>query len=207
MTPNEPSNLKPEATNEHPPASESITTSSTETKPGQKKKKSWVIGISLLLILSCLLIFFVIRYGRQISNDNPIFPGNSGSVVDGELALMDYEEIKAELQSKVDESYMNLKMNLNPVFNGIDGLGNLFIQNSASNPSNIQVRIYLEDTDNLIYMSPIVKPNQSIPEDYLTYTDGLEPGTYNCLAMFSILDPETNTVTSETGIKINLIIL
>lgn len=182
------------------------TVETTETTEKPKEKRTKIFGKVCLVVGVIVLILLLLTQCGKKENETPSPQGNNSAIVDGELDLMDYEEIKAGLQSKVDESYMNLKINLNPVFDGLKGKGNLFIQNSASNRSNIQVHIYLEETNELIYVSPILKPNQSISEDVLTNTENLSQGSYKALAMFSILNPETEEKTSETGIKINLTI-
>lgn len=179
------------------------TTLVQENTPVVKQKKSPLVPVLLLAILIVLLLLLFTKQGIP-SSDAPSNQGNSSAIVDGELDLMGYEEIKAGLQSKVDESYMNLKINLNPVFNDVKGKGNLMIQNSSSNKSNIQVSIYLEESNELIYTSPILKPNQSISEDQLTHPEKVTTGTHKALAMFSILNPETDEKVSETGIKITL---
>lgn len=179
------------------------TTLVQENTPVVKQKKSPLVPVLLLAILIVLLLLLFTKQGIP-SSDVPSNQGNSSAIVDGELDLMGYEEIKAGLQSKVDESYMNLKINLNPVFNDVKGKGNLMIQNSSSNKSNIQVSIYLEESNELIYTSPILKPNQSISEDQLTHPEKVTTGTHKALAMFSILNPETDEKVSETGIKITL---
>lgn len=179
------------------------TTLVQENTPVVKQKKSPLVPVLLLAILIVLLLLLFTKQGIP-SSDAPSNQGNSSAIVDGELDLMGYEEIKAGLQSKVDESYMNLKINLNPVFNDVKGKGKLMIQNSSSNKSNIQVSIYLEESNELIYTSPILKPNQSISEDQLTHPEKVTTGTHKALAMFSILNPETDEKVSETGIKITL---
>ena len=177
-----------------------------ENKKPEEKKNNSLIHILLGAILVVLLLLLLTQcQGKEEEGTQPP-QGNDSAIIDGELELMGYEEIKAGLQSKVDESYMNLKINLNPVFEGLNGKGNLMIQNSKSNMSNIQVSIYLEETNQLIYTSPVLKPNQSISEDVLTETENLEPGTHKALAMFSILNPETGDKTSETGIKLTITI-
>lgn len=193
-----------EVTEEVVTTEELLNESETPQQPEEKKNK--MLGRILIIVGVIILILLLLtQCGRN--NENGSLPqGNNSAIVDGELDLMDYEEIKAGLQSKVDESYMNLKINLNPVFEGLNGKGNLFIQNSSSNHSNIQVHIYLEENDELVYVSPVLKPNQSISEDVLTNTENLSSGSHKALAMFSIIDPETNEKTSETGIKINLTI-
>lgn len=185
-----------------------VTNEGTESETEiRKTKKNKLVGKILLAIALIILMLLLLKQCYNNEMDNPMGPqGNNSAIVDGELDLMDYEQIKAGLQAEVDKSYMNLIINLNPVFNGLNEKGNLFIQNSASNRSNIQVHIYLEETNDLIYVSPILKPNQSVPEDVLTNTENLTTGTHKCLAMFSVLNPETGEKTSETGIKINLTI-
>ena len=179
-----------------------------EEKPTEPTKKKSMLGKVLIIIaIIALILLLLTQCGKNEDETSDGTPGgNTSAIVDGELDLMDYEEIKAGLQAKVDDSYMNLKINLNPVFEGLDGKGNLFIQNTSTNRSNIQVHITLEETGELVYVSPVLKPNQSISEDTLTNTENVTTGSHKALAMFSIINPETGEKTSETGIKINLTI-
>ena len=184
---------------------ESTTNEKNTTEP--TKKKSVLGKVLIVIAIIALILLLLTQCGKKEDGTSEQTPtGNSSAIVDGELDLMDYEEIKAGLQAKVDDSYMNLKINLNPVFEGLDGKGNLFIQNTSTNRSNIQVHITLEETGELVYVSPVLKPNQSISEDTLTNTENVATGSHKALAMFSIINPETGEKTSETGIKINLTI-
>lgn len=165
-----------------------------------KIPRQWIIGgIGLFLLL--LVIGMVVKFSNQ-TEDCLYCGGNSDALVDGELERLSYEELKASLQSEVDKSYMNLKININPVFESGKSKGNLMIQNSKDNLSNMKVFIFMEDTKELLYESPIIAPNQSVVEDVLI--KDLDAGTYNCVATFYILDPETHQKINEAGIKITL---
>lgn len=121
-------------------------------------------------------------------------------VSSGAINMANYDEIKAGLQAKTDASYVNYRINSNPIFQ--NGKGNVLIQNSASNTGLLQVEILRESDNVILYKSPVLKPNEHV-ENGEIYTK-VKSGEYPAIAMFRLYNAETESLMGETGIKIKV---
>ncbi len=79
-----------------------------------------------------------------------------------------------------------------------------FIGNPKENKELVQVRIYLEDTGEELYASPVLKPGER--QVYGEIDPALAPGAYPAVAVFTLLDADgRNAVGSmETGVTITI---
>lgn len=191
--------------NEEPTSTTVQTSQAPSNEASKKSRRRRLVGLVILIILALLLLTQCNK--PPMTDNDPSGPViGDGSANNGGLDMKGYDEIKAGLQSQVDASYMNFKINLHPVFSSPTGTGNLMIENTASNPYSMVVNIFLCDevgnpTD-LVYASPILTPDQSISEDKLT--ESLDAGTYQALAMFMVLEEDNETLKSQSGMRIQL---
>lgn len=169
-----------------------------DDRTNNRKQLKRVFLVFVLIIIIILLLLSL----RRCENEESMMFGN-GSVSDGALQLGDYDEIKAGLQAGVDESYMNLKINLNIEVNSETGEAILMIQNTDGNKYNAKVDIYLDnETEDHMYVSPLIKPNQFIEKDKLIAP--LEKGEHKAVAIFTVLEEETNKPVNQMGVKLTL---
>lgn len=129
----------------------------------------------------------------------------NGNVQDGTLDLTNSEEIKAMLQANVDKSAMTYRININPIFESGQAEGELMIENVADNQYLLQVEIIEEASSKQIYISPVLKPDQSIEKGTLTYD--LPEGKHKAIAYFRCYEKETQVIVGEVGMKINITVL
>ena len=164
------------------------------------KKERNKINYLLVLIIIILLLLLGLK---NCENTGDGLNFGNGSVNDGALTLGDYDEIKAGLQAGVDESYMNFKINLNVSVDSRTQEAILMIQNTEGNKYNVKVDIYLaNEEEDHVYVSPLVKPNQFIEADKLTTS--LPIGEHEALAVFTVLEDETNKMINQIGVKLTL---
>lgn len=167
----------------------------------------------ILIFLSFSLLSAGIGLGVSLSKNNidkkdiplvnKLVLNKNNNVMKGELDLSNSKEIEMKLQSDVDESYVNYKINVNPIFKDGKSEGNLMIQNSPNNKGILQVDI-LDENNELIYQSPSLEPNQFIEKDVLL--KHLPKGDYDTIAYFKTFDKDTLIQTGESGFKIKLTI-
>jgi hypothetical protein len=117
-----------------------------------------------------------------------IFPGK-GDAEDGHLPNMTPEEIRAQMQKEADASYFSFKINARPEFESGSAAGTLGIENPNNNVYPMVVQIFLDDTDELIYDSGGILPNQHIAQAKLKKV--LKAGTYKATAYMNAYDPDT----------------
>ena len=180
---------------------------STSKLVGYKRTMALVVIISMILLLSVMV--FDVAFTPETEqpdkgdiNSKPLLDKGvkDDDVGSGAIDMTDYDEIKAGLQAKTDASYVNYRINSNPVFQ--NGRGNVLIQNSASNTGLLQVEILRESDNVILYKSPVLNPNEHIENGEL-YTK-VKSGDYPSIAMFRLYNAETESLIAETGIKIKV---
>lgn len=107
-------------------------------------------------------------------------------------------------QDDQDDDEFVFVINKKVVFKSASSLGDIKIENPATNKYNFYIEIKLKDDEEIIYKSPELKPNQHIKSDYLIKK--LSKGTHDSIATVFVVDPETHQVIAEqqTNIQIKI---
>jgi hypothetical protein len=173
----------------------------------KKKKKKRVITI-LCLVLIILLLLFLLRSCTTQKNFET--SGNAGLMYDkdateGGWDEKDQQEIIDELNKKVEEGYINISINTEPVFANGAAQGNLMIINDTVNNYPQVVQIIRNDTQEVIYTSGGIPVGSKIEQAALDVN--LPAGTYECTAMFHNADPQTGDYLGTAGAIITITVL
>ncbi|MCL2332065.1 MAG: hypothetical protein FWC54_01065 [Actinomycetia bacterium] len=171
--------------------------SRSEGKPELRKGRKWALKI-VLAALALLLLALALhqcgyyklpweKRGSMVAGD--LFPGKGADVDDGHLKDMTPEEIKAQMQKVADASQFSFKINARPKFENGAAKGNLGIENPRYNVYPMTVEIFLDDTDEKIYDSGGLLPDQHINDAKLLKV--LKAGTYKATAVLNAFDPDT----------------
>ena len=106
------------------------------------------------------------------------------------------------IEGKLDKT--QLAMKINSVITLEDSLskGNFGIENKSNNIYDFKVKIYLKNTNDLIYESPRLKPGDKIEETKLDKR--LEKGTYKAVAYFEAYEEEKQVGRSGVEIEIKI---
>lgn len=182
-----------------------------QNSQNQKEKKNllWKI-ITLVLIIIIILLLLLRGCG---SNLNPIVgdddrPSNSieydEGATEGDLEHASKDEIQAALNEKVAQSEINISINPTPVFEDGTSEGNLLIMNNEINNYPQRVTIIRNDTGEQIYQTKAIPVGSKIETDKLDVD--LDAGTYDCVAYFENLDPETGDALGKAGANITITI-
>jgi hypothetical protein len=152
-------------------------------------------GLVLLTVCLTVVLLHQLGYlkfpwerGPRMIMAGDLFPG-LGDAVDGHLATMTREQILAQMQRVVDESQFSFKINARPVFASGNAGGNLDIENPSYNMYPMVVQITLDDSEEVIYDSGGILPNQHIANARLNRA--LNAGTYRATASMNAYDPVT----------------
>ena len=113
-------------------------------------------------------------------------------------------EIQAELDRTVEEGMFNISIASTVQFPDGRSPGELRIENVPGNRYNMQVDIARSDTGEVIYSSDILEPNYHI--QYAKLDQSLPAGTYNCVATFHALDPETDDEIGQAACALTVIV-
>lgn len=159
----------------------------------KKKKRAWIIVLILLLaaiVVACLLAFYMCD-AENNRDRNADF---------GQLEGKSTAEIQEMLNQQVEEGMFNISIAGVVEFENGTAPGNWEIENIPGNRYLMQVTVTRDDNGETIYESGIIDPNYHIQRAPLAYD--LPAGEYNCTAVFSALDPETEEMVGQAGAKV-----
>lgn len=163
----------------------------------KKKKRAWIIVLILLLaaiVVACLLAFYMCD-AESNRDRNADF---------GQLEGKSNEEIQEMLNRQVEEGMFNISIAGVVEFENGTSPGNWEIENVPGNRYLMQVTVTRDDNGEVIYESGIIDPNYHIQRAPLAYD--LPAGNYDCTAVFSALDPETEEMVGQAGAKVAVVV-
>lgn len=164
----------------------------------RKKIAGIMIGIILIVIATVAICYFLFY---QKPKDNLLYDDNATT---GIMPGVDTEQRKKELQSMLDESMIAFSINTTPRFLNGTSNGNLLIENPGNNAKLLTVSIQINDTQEEIYTTNLLKPGSYIENAKLDKV--LKKGTYKATAYFDAYDEETTEHIGRTGAEIVLVI-
>lgn len=181
------------------------------SKPQKKsKRRALILLLLLLFLLTTALVLIEQPFGiLKIAPPTPIlsgdlFPAVGAGVDSGTLGGMTPEQIKEQMQKVADASQFSFKINSSPRFLNGKSQGDLWIENPSYNVYPMVVQIFLDDTQEIVYDSGGIMPNQHI--SYATLLKELPQGTHKATAYINAYDPDTKVFQGRSAAKINLII-
>lgn len=170
----------------------------------------FTILIICIVVVSVLAKNGIIYFGFNAENsqetNNIEFDINKDSnATVGGLVVKDPETVIEELNKKVEDSMINISMNMKPTFKTGKSKGNLLIVNSNVNKYTQVIEIYRIDNNELIYKSGGIPVGSKIEEAKLDVE--LSKGTYDCIAYFNAVNEETKQMVGKAGAQIQIEIL
>jgi len=172
-----------------------------EKQQGKTQTRYRIIVILLLIIIIILLLFK--SCGTAPTGTSPLL--EDPNIKAGDLEKMTPDEIQELLNKKVDESMLNISMNLTPTFQSGTAKGDLKIVNSEINRYKQVVEMYRDDTNELVYKSGAIPVGHRIEEAALSVD--LPAGTYNCTAYFNAYTSDTDTFVGKAAAKVKVKVL
>lgn len=176
----------------------------SDTLPQRQKKKWFVLFAVLLLFFILLLLLRGCGIIRLPWESKPVLTISSGNIQEGTPG-MTQDEILNAMQERADASRISIQINSRPYFEDGSSEGSLYIVNPVKNAFHMTVEIRLDDTDEVIYQSGLLAPNQFIDNDKLTKV--LKKGEHNATAYLHAYDSEetdkrVNTATASLVITV-----
>ena len=172
-------------------------------QPEKKKKKPasfWVAIIAIILALIAAVIICI--FALQSCDGGPLYDSNAAS---GQLEGKTPEEIQAELDRQVGEGMFNISIASNVEFADGSSEGELRIENVPGNRYDMQVTITDDSNGDVYYQTALIRPDQHIQKDVLM--KDLDPGVYNCTAIFTAFDPDSNEEVGQAAAKMTITVL
>jgi len=169
---------------------------------GTSAKWKWLIGIVLVGVLAAAALLVWNGFFRETGYDRYQFDTDA---MEGRIQRMSDEEIQQELDRVVEEGMFNISIASSIVFESPDGEGQARIENIEANRYHMQVDIVLDETQEVIYSSKLIRPGYSI--EYITLDKQLEPGEYDVTAMFSAITQEEMQLFGQAAAQIRIYVL
>ena len=156
------------------------------------KNIKYLTVLILAIIASLMILSIGILSGINKKTINSTTQDSySPNATVGALPGKTNDQIKADMQGKIDDGMIAFSINTNMVFTDGNAEGLLKLEAPVSNTNNIQFVINRDDNGEVLYRSGLLKPNSYIDQDKLQTEQPLKKGVYNCTATVTLHDPET----------------
>lgn len=145
---------------------------------------------------------FITGGGKAISADTEDYGVDARlgtdkkSVEQGEIKLTVNKEEQERLDDLSANSRVSIVISSSPYFSTVSEKGALYISNPPDSQYSEQVVIITKDTEEEMYVSPILDPNEKVEEDYLT-NQSFKPGRYEANALFNYYSKSINTESGK----------
>lgn len=123
--------------------------------------------------------------------------GNKEALVSGRLPGSEDKD-----ENPDPESSFWYSINSDVILDSPEAPGNIMAENNPGNVHPMQLCYYMEDTEELIYVSPMIAPDQHVETDALAKK--LKKGEYKINAVISVYDDETMDLKTTFHEEVNL---
>lgn len=157
---------------------------------GGKREKSKIAGIIILVIIIFLLAGVIIYL---LTSQKPEEERRNVVVTKDNI-----EEVIAQMEEEdfVAPGYYTVTMNYDWHFAAGDAVSsNAYVENTEENTNAVYFDLVLaEDEGNVIYKSPVIPVGSTLQDIALDTV--LDAGTYDCVAVYHLVDEDQNTLST-----------
>lgn len=162
--------------------------------------KSRNIKIALTVLLCIVVVLMIAIYFIYMSNNNI----KEDNMIVKREKVTQSQENKVE-DKKVGDTEFCATMNTKWYFKDANTASeDAYVENSKVNNNPIKFDVYIADTNQVIYTSPVLQVGQGLKRIKLDAE--LEKGKYKCICKYSILDNDEKTVVKEASFEVNIVI-
>jgi hypothetical protein len=162
-------------------------------KGGINKAVPIVLVVVVILVLVGVIVFLL---ASRKDDDN-----ESSESTEKRSVLITPDNVDEVLKEMSEEEYIapgyyEVSISDRWVFEtGTQESSNAFVQNNVTNTNDVYVDVVLaDDEDHVIYSSPVIPRGAKL--DGIVLDEDLEPGTYDCVAIYHLVDEEQTTVST-----------
>lgn len=159
-----------------------------------EKGKKMHIALLCLLLVVCLIGAIYFYQTSWKDRDNRI--ARSPVAEEGYLPGMSEEELREEMNRRVDDSELAVSINSTISFPSGKEKGYIRIENSESNHYLLVVEMYRKDNGDRIYFSGAMEPGYYVEQDKLE--KNLSKGVYEVEVHFKAYNLKTENYVGET---------
>ncbi len=168
---------------------------SNDAKPRQMRLAIAVIVVAVIAFVLIALLAF--RSCGRVA----LYDVNAEG---GQLRGKTNAEIQAELDRQVEEGMFNISIASTVEFADGTSEGEFRIENVPGNRYDMQVTITDDSTGEVYYQTNLIRPDQHIQKDKLL--KDLDPGTYECAAVFTAYDMDTAEEVGKAAARISIVV-
>jgi len=166
-----------------------------------------IIGVIIILLLVIVIILLLKDKGQNAGNDPGAANGNTREVAGSVRTIASEEDarnVMDEMREEVAEGMFKCDMPSTWTFTngGADPEDDVYVANHPDNTKPIYFDVYLEDTEELIYSSPVLPVGTKVTD--IKLDKKLEAGTYRAKVAYKLLKDEES---QEEFSAVNFIIL
>lgn len=164
----------------------------SEKKGGGARTVGIVLLVVIFLVMAGVIIYLLMSRQPEEKEEERrgvvVTPNNVQEVMD-QLEQRASEELTAP-------GYYTVWMNYEWYFATGDAVSeNAYVENLAVNTNAVYLDLFLlEDEENAIYKSPVIPLGSSLQN--IKLDTPLEAGTYDCVAVYHLVDDDQNTLST-----------
>lgn len=162
---------------------------------GERKRHGAAFWVGIIAAFICLLGAAWLIWGMI---DTPV--ERQGDL--GDISSLSDAEIQQQIDDLIRDSMFSISIASQVDLEDGSSEGELKIENPASNAYLMRVAIVIEGTGQTIYETGIIEPNHHIRSDKLSVE--LPAGSYDCIARFYALDPQSEAVVGQASAKLKV---
>ncbi|WP_026496498.1 hypothetical protein [Butyrivibrio sp. WCD3002] len=161
---------------------------------GEKSiSKGIIIGCIIGVAAIGIAIVIVLVSGKKSVNETEVPEGNKKSVVTAENVEEVVEELTTVEPTNIPQSY-TVSQNSEWHFpDGSSETADAFVENIASNETPVYIEVKLNDTNEVVYSSPVIELGAKLTNFKLDKV--LDAGTYTCTIDYHLVDDDQNELT------------
>lgn len=159
-----------------------------EQEQKKKRKGGLVLGIAIVVIIALAGVVIYLLQSRDTEPEN-----ERRNVV---ITPENVESVLKELGDVKETGYYTVTMNPTWHFKtGKEASYDAIVENVVKNSNDIYFDIVLEDDEEkVLYQSPVIPRGGRLEE--ITFDDALDAGTYNCVAIYHLIDENQKTLST-----------
>lgn len=152
---------------------------------GRKKTVGIVILVVIILVLVGVIAFLLLRKPEKERRNVVVTPDNVKEVI-----------AQMEDEAFVEPGYYTVTMNYDWHFAAGDAVSSdAYVENMTENTNAVYFDLFLaSDEENPLYKSPVIPVGSSLRDIALDTV--LDAGTYDCVAVYHLVDEEQNTIST-----------
>jgi len=163
---------------------------------GDKKGGKFVVGIVVLIVIILALAGTVVYLLMSKKAEDAPAANEKRNVV---VTPDNMDEVAKVLNSSSESTpagYYTATMNYEWRFKkGNEASYNAYVENTVGNTNAVYIDLFrADDEENAIYKSPVIPVGSSLQD--ITLDTPLEKGTYDCVAVYHLVDDDQNTLST-----------